>query len=178
MKKSGKAPARKRPAKRIQTAHRKPRAVRSELSAGFKPARISASTAGFSLPCIGDYWPGEGGVFHGLIAGQNGKPDYALISAEKKHHHAGAGFAEMQEYPKGLTIDGHNDFKMPTRKEQRVQYANAKLGQFEDAWYWSCEQSADDSVYAWSQTFSNGSQGYWPKVTKDRGCAVRRVPIR
>jgi len=172
MKKSRKAPARKRPVKRTRSTAR-----RSQPS-NLTKLTTAMGLATITIPRIGEYFPGQGGVLHGIMAGQDGKPDYLLISAEKKHHHVGAAFAEMQEYPKGLTIDGHNDFKMPTRKEQRVQWANAKPGQFEGAYYWSCEQSAYDSAYAWSQNFNHGNQYYWHKGYKYRGCAVRRVPIR
>jgi hypothetical protein len=168
MKKSRKTPARKRPTKR----------ARSSVRAN-KPTRLIATPGltTIAIPTLGNYWPGQGGILHGIMAGQDGKPDYLLISAEKKHHHQGTTFAEMQEYPKGLIIDGHKDFTMPTRKEMRVQWANAKPGQFEDAYYWSCEQYANDSGFAWSQYFGYGDQGTWRKDNSSRGCAVRRVPI-
>jgi hypothetical protein len=169
MKKSRQTPARKRPTKRARSAA--PR---------HQPAKLSAAPGltTIAIPRIGDYWPGQGGIFHGVMLGQNGKPDYALISVEKKHHQADTDFKAMQEYPKGLTIDGHKDFAMPTRKEQRVQFANAKPGQFDEAYYWSGEQSANASACAWYQNFDHGNQYDWPKDGRFRGCAVRRIPIR
>ena len=131
-----------------------------------------------ALPRLGEYWPGQGGIFHGLMLSRDGGADYALLSVELKHHHAGDGFDAMQDYPKKLKIDGHSDFEMPTRAEQRVQFANAKSEQFHDAYYWSCEQDASDSDYAWLQPFGHhGHQFVWHRDVKFRGCAVRRVPI-
>ena len=152
---------------------RKAQVTKPKRKRQIKPSGLTT----IAIPRIGDYWPGQGGILHGIMAGQDGKPDYLLISAEKKHHHAAAGFTDMQEYPKTLTVDGHKDFSMPTRKEQRVQFANAKPGQFDAEWYWSCEQFALDSAYAWFQHFGTGSQNYWHKDNQFRGCVARRIPI-
>lgn len=31
------------------------------------------------VPALGEYWPGEGGVYAGVMRGENGQPDYHLI---------------------------------------------------------------------------------------------------
>ncbi|HZF19461.1 MAG TPA: hypothetical protein VE008_07120 [Burkholderiales bacterium] len=189
MKKSRKTPARKRPTKRARSTVRSKKPTLGSnydaLSKSLGDTKFKSAQAALFfevlksvVPPIGEYFNSQGGIFHGLMRGQDGKPDYLLISAEKKHHHAGGTFAELQQYAKDLAIDGHNDFVMPNRKEQRVQFANAAPGQFEDAWYLSGEQYADDSDFAWCQYFGNGSQDGWHKVNRYRGCAVRRVPIR
>lgn len=169
MKKSRKAPARKRPIKRARS------------TAPHQPARATAiGGLGLilqALPPIGTYWKDHGGVFQGLMIGQDNKPDYALISAIDNQH-TGGTFDELQEYARKLSVDGRKDFTMPTRKEQRVQFANAKPGQFKEESYWSGEQYADSSDFACCQSFFNGHQSYWHKVDRYRGCAVRRVPIR
>jgi len=189
MKKTRKTPARKRPTKRAQKPVRASKPTKASgfdaLSKSFSGTKYSSAQIALFfdafksvVPPLGEYFPGQGGILHGLMLGQDGKPDYFLISVEKKRHHAGGTFAELQQYAKALAIDGHKDFVMPTRKEMRVQCANAKPGQFEDARYWSGEQYADASGYAWFQGFGDGYQLNWPEGDECRGCAVRRAPIR
>lgn len=48
---------------------------------------------------------------------------------------------------------------------------------FDAAGYWSSTQRAAHSVYAWSQTFSHGSQICSTTNNKLRARAVRRIPI-
>ncbi len=48
---------------------------------------------------------------------------------------------------------------------------------FEDEWYWSSTQHAADSVYAWFQTFYDGSQDSDGKSAELRARAVRRLAI-
>lgn len=66
--------------------------------------------------------------------------------------------------------------ELPTRQEQALLFANLK-GKFEPAYYWSNEQHASDTAYAWSQHFINGYQSYGFKGSELRARAVRRVPI-
>lgn len=44
------------------------------LAIGVKPA-----PAANDIPSIGEYWPGEGGIYAGVMRGENGNPDYRLI---------------------------------------------------------------------------------------------------
>jgi len=66
---------------------------------------------------------------------------------------------------------------LPTRAEQALLYANLKK-EFKPNWYWSGEQSADYSDYAWCQGFNNGSQGDTHKDSCLRARAVRRLVIQ
>ena len=63
---------------------------------------------------------------------------------------------------------------LPTRQEQALLFSNCKDA-FEPAWYWSCEQYAEDASYAWGQYFDNGYQDTNAKGYKGRVRAVRRV---
>lgn len=49
--------------------------------------------------------------------------------------------------------------------------------EFKPDWYWSNEQHAADSDYAWCQTFTSGNQYYDVILIKLRARAVRRVAI-
>ena len=65
---------------------------------------------------------------------------------------------------------------LPTRIEQAMLWAHhRKL--FKARWYWSNEQHAEDSSYAWLQSFNYGLQYYWLQVNKGMARAVRRVAI-
>jgi hypothetical protein len=167
MAKARKTSARKRPTKRAKKASRK----------NLKPASIAQTPQVLNALKLGVYYPDYGGAFHGLVRGDEGKPDYWIFSTTKNQN-AGGTFDENAEYAKNLKVGQYNDYHMPNRREQQIQMANAAPGQFEKAWYWSGEQYADDSGYAWFQHFGLGTQGHWLKVIKSRGCAVRRMPIR
>lgn len=65
---------------------------------------------------------------------------------------------------------------LPTRQEQAILYGNLKH-EFEPRWYWSNEQHADYSDYAWVQYFSYGGQFILRKSNEFRARAVRRVYI-
>ena len=66
------------------------------------------------------------------------------------------------------------DFPLQTSAEAfRADGAEA----FDPVWYWSSTQHAGDVVYAWCQTFDDGGQGSYRKVTDYRVVLVRRVAI-
>ena len=48
---------------------------------------------------------------------------------------------------------------------------------FENAWYWSSTQHADNAYYAWCQHFGNGRQDYNHEDLKLHARAVRRVAV-
>lgn len=110
--------------------------------------------------------PGE--AYAGLILGQNGEPDYHLILLPGEAERV--TWQEAKEWAKKAGGD------LPTRREQRVLFANAKE-HFKPEWYWSSEQHASYSDYAWGQDFNNGSQNNLLKSFKGRARAVRRMPI-
>lgn len=63
---------------------------------------------------------------------------------------------------------------LPTRQEQHILFANCKDA-FEPAWYWSCEQYAGNTSYAWGQDFVSGHQDTSDKGHKGRGRGRGRV---
>ncbi len=66
---------------------------------------------------------------------------------------------------------------LPTRIDYLVLLANLRTRFKQDAYYWSCEQSASGAEAAWLQDVTGGNQGYWLKSFKHRARAVRRLPI-
>jgi hypothetical protein len=69
---------------------------------------------------------------------------------------------------------------LPNRVEQAILFANLK-DDFEERAYWSSEQHASYSDYAWSQRFSQrfygGTQDYWTKASPLQARAVRRILV-
>ena len=108
--------------------------------------------------------PGE--VYAGLILGEKGEPDHHLfvMPGEAK----GVTFQQAQEWAK------KQGGALPTRREQRVLFANAKAA-FQPDWYWSGEQHAAGSDYAWFQYFRYGLQD--DDSLKLRARLVRRLII-
>jgi len=109
---------------------------------------------------------GEG--YAGLILGKDGAPDHHLFvipgEAEK------VTFAEAQKWTKKQGGD------LPTRREQRVLFANAKEA-FQADLYWSGEPHASDARSAWYQGFSTGRQSDGNVSDPCRARAVRRLII-
>ncbi|MBI3096381.1 MAG: DUF1566 domain-containing protein [Rhodocyclales bacterium] len=103
-----------------------------------------------------------------MILGEKGEPDHHLfvMPGETK----GVTFQQAQKWAKEQGGD------LPTRREQSLLYANLKE-HFQPAWYWSCEQHASFSDYAWSQYFGYGSQYDSLKSFEGRARAVRRLII-
>jgi hypothetical protein len=111
--------------------------------------------------------PGE--HYAGLIVGKDGEASYHLILM------AGIPTADMawqaaKDWAKLLGGE------LPTRREQSLLFANLKE-QFEERYYWSCEQHESDAGYAWFQHFISGDQIYDHVLNELRARAVRRVAI-
>lgn len=102
----------------------------------------------------------------------------AIVKADGAGHHIvllpgdnnAASWQAQMEWAKSI---GGN---LPSRIEQAMLFAYHHDA-FKPTWYWSNEQRAAYSDYAWSHYFSNGSQYYYFTSFKLRARAVRRVPI-
>jgi len=110
--------------------------------------------------------PGE--HYAGIILGKDGQPDHHLILLP--------GEAESVSWPKAVKWAVKAGGELPTRCEQALLYANIKE-QFQLHYYWSNEQHALNSDYAWGQVFANGLQYTSSEPCEDRARAVRRIFI-
>jgi hypothetical protein len=110
--------------------------------------------------------PGE--VYAGLILGEKGEPDHHLFVMPGEA--SGVTFQQAKKWAKEQGGD------LPTRREQRVLFANAKAA-FQPEWYWSGEQHASGSGNAWGQHFYGGGQYINYKSYEGRARAVRRLSI-
>ena len=139
-----------------------------------KPASPSFMRS-VSLPPIGEAWPGEGGVFAGLLKGEDG--DYALIVPLDP-----ASDVDAASWKEAIVAAGkfktaqHHDYSSATRGELALCFHNVP-GIFKKNWYWSSTPYAGYASYAWCQHFSNGYQYYYRKDYELRARAVRRVKI-
>ena len=108
----------------------------------------------------------EGEAYAGIILRQDGHYHLFLLpgEAEKVAWEAAMKWAE--------SIGG----ELPTSREQSLLFANAQT-EFEPEWYWSSEEYAPGSPYAWGQGFGYGDQDSYGNGYAGRARAVRRLKI-
>lgn len=158
--------------------------------------QVKAPAANGDTPAIGQYWPGEGGVYAGIMRGEGGKPDYHLIVATDDlgkfewgnygntvsgADSASDGAANTQaliedgDHPAAAACaeyeaDGHTDFYLPARRELQVAEANVS-DRFEQEWHWSSTQRSAN--FAFGMHFVDGIQ-----TSHDKGSELRVRPVR
>jgi hypothetical protein len=113
-----------------------------------------------------DLRPGE--HYAGIIIGKDGEQSRHLILLP--------GEVESINWKDAKAWANEQGGRLPTRREQALLFANLKE-QFQDAWYWSSEEHASDSDYAWSQYFDDGTQYCYDKSSLLRARAVRSLII-
>jgi len=65
---------------------------------------------------------------------------------------------------------------LPNRVESALLFNQLK-DRFKPEWYWTNEQHASTSGYAWFQSFDGGAQDIWSKDNQLRARAVRRLSV-
>jgi hypothetical protein len=86
------------------------------------------------------------------------------------------GEAEGVSWDEAVAWAKEQGGELPTRQEALALFANLK-SEFSENWYWTGEQHADDSGFAWVQDFNGGTQDYGHKSIKYRARAVRRLSL-
>jgi hypothetical protein len=109
-----------------------------------------------------------GEVYAGILLGKGGAPDQHIILLP--------GDAEELNWEAAKAWAAEVGGELPTRREQHLLIANLKE-EFKSDWYWSSEQHASFSDYAWLQSFSYGYQDSFHKNYELRARAVRRLVI-
>lgn len=110
--------------------------------------------------------PGE--KFVGVIVSADGKYRHALILLP--------GEAEPNNWQAQMEWAASIGGELPDRVESALLFATLR-DEFKPEWYWTNEQLAANSGFAWVQHFGNGSQDYDLKSNFDRARAVRREPF-
>ncbi|MDR6580137.1 DUF1566 domain-containing protein [Pseudomonas extremaustralis] len=153
-------------------------------------------------PAIGTYWLEQGGVYVGVMRGEDGRPDYHLVVAQGDNGEntsvAWGSYGEDEPHAKyardgllnttaltqsdndhpaalwaaNLDIEGHSDWYLPSRFELALCYTSVPE-LFAKEWHLSSTQYSPDD--AWIQGFVGGSQYGDPKDVARRARAVRRV---
>lgn len=116
------------------------------------------------IPLTPPMQPGE--YYAGVITGP--EPYHLILIAEAP--------SNDMNWKTATEWAAHIGGSLPTRREQSLLFANLK-DQFEDRCYWSGEQPAPASSYAWYQYFNDGFQHYNHINNELRARAVRRIPI-
>lgn len=111
-----------------------------------------------------------GGVVMGVMAGQDGKPDYLLIL----HSQSPERMTFDQALVWSKAASGEDG---PNPPELAMLFANRREGQFKREWYWSVTPCAGGERFAWMQNFYYGDQSLNLKYDAYRAVAVRRVPF-
>lgn len=149
-------------------------------------------------PAIGQIWPGQGGIYAGIMPARNGQEAYHLIVGEELGRFEWgpygdespatslidglantAALLEHGEYPAAKaaaahTADGHNDFYLPAAAELYEAWLN--LGYKDWVWVWSSSQRS--ALIAFSMYFDDGCQYDYGKYLELRVRPVRRLPIQ
>ena len=149
-------------------------------------------------PAIGQIWPGQGGIYAGVIPARNGQEAYHLVIGEELGRFEWGPYGdespatslidglantavllEHGEYPaaKAATAhnaDGHSDFYLPAAAELYEAWLN--LG-YQD-WYWVWSSSQRSASNAFLMGFDDGFQDFYGKYNELRVRPVRRLPIQ
>lgn len=160
-----------------------------------------APAASTQLPRVGAHWAEQKGRFLGIMPGQDGRPDYALILPSATA--ANLGKRPWGEYSKGidgancdfdglhntqamadagnalakeiltLEADGFNDYFLMSRNELRLAYIAAADALDKDKYHWSSTQSSSHD--AWVQDFRDGGQYDYGKTSELQVRLARRL---
>lgn len=162
----------------------------------FVPAEpATPATDALTPPAIGEYWPGQGGIYAGIRQYPEGLCHVIFAAQDVGKHAYGEHGTEVEATSRtdgrqntlvltvlngshpaagaafGFTCDGHSDFYLPAIAELSHAWANIPE-HFEPEWYWSSSQrSAYDAFYV---GFGDGYQFYGDKDIELRVRPVRR----
>ena len=126
-----------------------------------------------AVPRIGQVWPGQGGIYRGIVRGLAGAPDQFLILADAAPP-SRLNWSDAVAWALAVSADGHTDFGLPTRPEGATLFATNACEL--EGWLWLGEQYSREG--AWGQLFGVGSQGSYIKSYEGRARAVRRFNVQ
>lgn len=149
-------------------------------------------------PAVGQIWPGQGGIYAGIMPARNGQEAYHLVIGEEIGRFEWGPYGEESpatslidgqantlalleygEYPAAKaaaahTADGHHDFYLPAAAELYEAWLN--LGDQDWYWVWSSSQRSADGAFR--MYFDDGFQHYYVKLSELRVRPARRLPIQ
>ncbi|MDI2594998.1 DUF1566 domain-containing protein [Pseudomonas sp. 681] len=149
-------------------------------------------------PALGEVWPGQGGIYAGVMPARGDTAAYHLILGDELGRFEWGQYGD--ESPATSLIDGkantlaliesggdypaakaavsheaddHADFYLPAAAELYEIWLNLN-GKIE-GWVWSSSQRS--AYYAFGMYFVDGTQYYVVKINELRVRPVRRLPI-
>ncbi|NMY09011.1 DUF1566 domain-containing protein [Pseudomonas veronii] len=147
-------------------------------------------------PAIGDYWPGQGGLYGGLRHYPEGLCHIIFAAKDVGRHSYGEygtnveatsnidgrentailvnrdGSHPAADAAYGYTCDGHNDFYLPSSGELHHGYLYLPES-FEKDWYISSTQRSANGAYY--MDFVDGWLNYYAKTNERLARPVRRI---
>ena len=157
-------------------------------------------------PKIGEYWPGQGGLYAGVIPDYEGHDPRVLIVGDHEAVEVawgGSGDIEASAKDKrdgdantrdlvncrevshlhqaarfavNYEKDGHDDFHLPSKRELDVVYVTMRDTFDQTDWYWSSTE--ESASLAWGRHFGGADVNVMLKHMPGRAIAVRTVPIK
>ncbi len=169
---------------------------------------MTQTTEGVRLadaPKIGQYWPGQGGFYAGVMPDYEGHDPRVLIVAHDEALRVAWGgsggteagakneadgdantrnlvdcrqishFHQAARFADIYEKDGHADFHLPSKRELDVIYVTVRGALDQTAWYWSSTEKS--ATLAWGRNFGGESIDTMFKHMPGHALAVRTVPI-
>lgn len=154
-------------------------------------------------PKVGHYWPGQGGIYAGIMPDYEGNyPRHLIVSADEVNDIEWGGWDEWEasaksphdgktntwallvcghEHPAAqwaadYTKDGHTDFHLPSRRELEVAAA-AIRDELAPEWYWSSTQHTWATARGRSFAEADEHRTAESKNARGRARAVRTIPV-
>lgn len=149
-------------------------------------------------PVVGQAWPGQGGVYAGIVPASGGAGAYHLIVGDAQGPVIWGPYDEISEavdlydglantqallmqhdtHPaakaaSAYQADGHTDFYLPAVAELEAIWRG--IGPQDIGWVWSSSQHSAFSAYI--VKFDQGARGGYDKGLAFLALPVRRIPI-
>ncbi|MEA3119580.1 MAG: hypothetical protein QOI13_2850 [Paraburkholderia sp.] len=159
------------------------------------------SVAAVVPPAIGEYWPGQGGIYAGIMPDFVGhSPQHLIFSVDETVNVQWGGYSVDEpgatssydgaantralvtsryshpaaEWAAKYVKDGHADFHLPSRQEWDVASITIPEQFVKIDWYWSSTQKSP--TVAWGRNFNGFDLEHNFKAFPGRARAVRTVP--
>jgi len=157
---------------------------------------IVAEASPLTHPAIGQHWPGQGGVYVGIVDNEH---LIACTAPEASFTSSWGTYGENVEGAKSCTdgrantasmaaagsacasrvlaleVDGHKDLFIPSQAQLQHAYQAAPEAFEEEGWHWSSTQVSRHLAFA--QYFENGSSHWGSKDDEFRVRAFRGLPL-
>jgi len=153
----------------------------ASLLASPEPEAVAAAATpdDTGRPAIGEYWPGQGGIYAGDFRTGDGTVYGVIVAKEQdvgRARWAPDGERDLSDWD-GLTNtaalrnecpaaklagdyvrDEHSDFYLPARRELQLAAANLHDTFGKESYYWTSTPHGE--YYAWAVDFEDGLTGY------------------